>query len=681
MTSPARRGQTKVPIESPPPPPRVAIEHVTPGVDGGRFPVKRIAGETVEVQADVFADGHDVVVATLLVAKDGEEAWNRVPMRHLGNDRWSGVFKLGSVGCYRYAVAGRVDHFETWRHDTLIKLEAGQDINVELEMGARLLEEVAAFAEGDDAAALRAAAAALRAPSDRQAVARQLQDEAVAAIMGRHGARFETSSPKLRLMVDSSKAAFSAWYELFPRSRAAEPGAHGTFRDVERQLPRIAAMGFDVLYFPPIHPIGRSFRKGKNNQVVAQEEDVGSPWAIGGPEGGHKAIHPQLGTLADFHHLVDAAKEHGIDIALDLAYQCSPDHPYVREHPEWFKRRPDGTVQYAENPPKKYQDIYPFDFETLAWRSLWDELKGIVDYWVAQGVRVFRVDNPHTKALPFWEWLIAEEKREHPDLIFLAEAFTRPRMMARLAKLGFTQSYTYFTWRNSRWELTQYLTELTRTELREYFRPNFWPNTPDILHATLQNGGRPAFMARLVLAATMSANYGIYGPAFELGEATPREPGSEEYLHSEKYEIKRWDLGSPASLEPLITAVNRIRRENPALRQTNDIHFHQVDNENVIAYSKRSGSNVVLIVVNLETRWTHSGWITLDLASLGLDGVEEYDVTDLVSGARFRWRGDRNYVELNPDVLPAHILRIEHPRPEPVTQPIQQPVAPWQEPS
>jgi len=424
-------------------------------------------------------------------------------------------------------------------------------------------------------------------------------------------------------------------------------------------LPEIAEMGFDVVYFPPIHPIGHTHRKGKNNSREAAPGEPGSPWAIGSKEGGHKAVHPELGTLEDFRHLVLTAKNAGIDVALDIAYQCSPDHPYVDEHPEWFRRRPDKTIQYAENPPKKYEDIYPFEFESAHWRSLWEELKSVFEFWIEQGVRVFRVDNPHTKPFDLWEWMIRDLKNRHRDLIFLAEAFTRPNIMYRLAKLGFTHSYTYFTWRNTKQELTEYLTELTQTEVREFFRPNFWPNTPDILHEYLQRGGRTAFMTRLVLAATLSSNYGIYGPAYELCENVPRERGSEEYLNSEKYEIKHRDLYDPESLRPFISRVNAIRRANTALQSNDNLMFHAIDNDQIICYSKRTAdnSNLILTVVNLDPAWMQSGFVELPLQDLGIDVRHPYKMTDLLTGKKFDWQGARNYVELRPNELPAHILR------------------------
>ena len=470
---------------------------------------------------------------------------------------------------------------------------------------------------------------------------------------------------ELTLWVDRERVRFSAWYELFPRSTAPdagpdEPPRHGTFADVEARLPYVASMGFDVLYLPPIHPIGRQFRKGKNNNPICQPGEPGSPWAIGGPEGGHKAVHPQLGTLQDFNHLVGAARGKGIEIALDIAFQCSPDHPYLREHPEWFRKRADGSIAYAENPPKKYQDIYPFDFECEDWRGLWAELKSIFDFWIAQGVRIFRVDNPHTKAFGFWEWVIAALKREQPDLIFLAEAFTRPAVLNQLAKIGFTQSYNYFPWRNSKPELTAYLTELTQPPLADWLRPNLWINTPDILTEFLQAGGRPAFEIRLVLAATLGASYGVYGPAFELCENRPLKPGSEEYLDSEKYEIRRWDLDAPGNLTGLIGRINRIRRENPALQFLHNLRFHPVENDNLLAYTKcaQDGADVVLAVVNLDPYHTQSGWLELPADDFLGEPARSYQMHDLLTGARFIWHGRRNYVELDPRYSPAHVFRL-----------------------
>jgi starch synthase (maltosyl-transferring) len=464
---------------------------------------------------------------------------------------------------------------------------------------------------------------------------------------------------ELRVVVDRERARFSTWYELFPRSTSAEPARHGTFKDLEARLPYVAGMGFDVLYLPPIHPIGRSHRKGKNNVTTPEPRAPGSPWAIGSEQGGHTAVHPDLGTIEDFDRLVERARDFDLEVALDLAYQCSPDHPWVTEHPEWFRHRPDGTIQYAENPPKKYQDIYPLDFETEAWPELWEELERVVEFWIGHGIRIFRVDNPHTKPFAFWEWLIEGVKAEHPDVIFLAEAFTRPKVMYRLAKLGFTQSYTYFAWRNAKWELESYFTELTQTEVAEFFRPNLWPNTPDILTEALQTGGRGAFMNRVILAATLGASYGIYGPAYELMERKPLQPGTEEYLHSEKYEIRYWNLDRPDSLAEFIARLNRIRRENPALQTDRGLRFHEVENEQLIAYSKsdEAGRNVIITVVNLDPYNTQGGWLILPLESLGLDDERPFQVHDLLTEARYVWQGPRHYVELNPQVVPAHVFR------------------------
>ncbi|MGE0540763.1 MAG: alpha-1,4-glucan--maltose-1-phosphate maltosyltransferase [Dehalococcoidia bacterium] len=640
---------------------RVVIEGVRPEIDGGRFPIKRTVGEPVIVEADAFADGHETITCVLLYRKESVPEWSTAMMTPLGNDRWRAEFIPESLGRYRYAVEAWVDPFKTWSGDLIKRIEAGQEVAVDLKIGAGFVDEAGDRASGRDRTDLKQFAASLY--SGGAVAVQQARSPMLAMLMERHPDRSAATvyDPGLTVVVDPERARFSTWYELFPRSASPEPGRHGTFRDVEQRLPILADMGFDVLYLPPIHPIGTTFRKGRNNALVALEDDTGSPWAIGSPEGGHTAIHPELGTLEDFRHLVAAAREFSIDLALDIAFQTSPDHPYVREHPSWFRHRPDGTIQYAENPPKKYQDIYPFNFDTEDWRSLWDELKRVFLYWIEQGVTIFRVDNPHTKPFRFWEWLIAEIKRDHPDVIFLAEAFTRPKVMNHLAKLGFTQSYTYFAWRTARWELVEYLTELTQTDMREYFRPNFWPNTPDILTEYLQTGGRPAFITRLMLAATMTASYGMYGPAFELGEHQPREHGSEEYLHSEKYEIRQWDLDRPESLRELIARVNRIRRANPALQFNDRLRFHTVDNEQLICYSKSAAdfSNVILVVVNLDPRNSQSGWVDCDLGSLGLNGDEPFQVYDLLANAYYTWQGPRNYVELNPHVIPAHIFQVQ----------------------
>ena len=641
---------------------RVVIEGVWPEIDGGRFPVKRVAGDAVVVEANVFADGHEQIACRLLYRRAGDVAWQEATMSPLGNDRWRGEFAAAELGQYRYTIEGWIDRFLTWRGDFIKRISAGQDISVDALIGAELAEKAAENAPARDARRLHQFARTLREPKDAAARDAAVIDEGVVGLAHRYpdrrlAARYDK---ELVVTVDREKARFSTWYEVFPRSCAPEAGGHGTFRDVEDWLPYIASMGFDVLYFPPIHPIGATFRKGKNNAEIAEPSDVGSPWAIGSAEGGHKSIHPQLGTLADFRHLVQKARESGLDIALDIAFQCTPDHPYVREHPEWFRKRPDGTIQYAENPPKKYQDIYPIEFETDDWEALWQELKSIFEYWIGQGVGIFRVDNPHTKAFAFWEWIIGEIKREHPEVIFLAEAFTRSKIMYRLAKLGFTQSYTYFTWRTSKHELTEYFESLEKMGIREYFRPNLWPNTPDILPEHLQTGGRPAFMCRLALAATLGANYGIYGPAYELCENAARERGSEEYLDSEKYEIKHRDLQAPWSLKDFIARVNQIRRDNPALHADTHLRFHDTDNALLICYSKASSdlSNIIVAIVNLDPFHTQSGWVTLDLNSLGLFDDQTFQAHDLLTDSRYVWQGPRNYVELDPQSCPAHILRL-----------------------
>lgn len=639
---------------------RVAIENVRPEIDGGRFPAKRVVGERVIVEADIFADGHDAIVAMLLYRNEGRSDWHERVMQPLVNDRWRGEFQVDEIGNYYYTVTAWVNPFESWRQGFVKKVEAGQDVTVERLVGAELAELGAKRAAGKDRESLEQFSAALRSePTD---AGESGLDPRLAALMEKYQERRHAAvyDKQLVVNVDRGKARFGTWYEVFPRSCAAQEGKHGTLQDCIARLPYVASMGFDVLYLPPIHPIGYSFRKGKNNILAASPEDVGSPWAIGAKEGGHKSIHPKLGTLEDFKRLVTKAKESGMEIALDIAYQCTPDHPYVNEHPQWFRRRPDDSIQYAENPPKKYQDIYPFDFESDDWRALWEELKSIIVFWAEQGVRIFRVDNPHTKSFPFWQWVIPEVKKSYPDAIFLAEAFTRPKVMYRLAKVGFSQSYTYFAWRNTKAELTDYFTELTQTEVADFFRPNLWPNTPDILTEYLQFGGRPAFMARLVLAATLGASYGIYGPAFELCENIARDPGSEEYLNSEKYEIKHWDLERPDSLKEFIVRVNRIRRDNPALHRDRGLLFHNVDNPELICFSKRTEdlTNVIVVVVNLDPHHIQSGWVELPMEDLGLDLHQPFQMHDLLTDARYLWHGTKNYVELNPHSVPAHIFRL-----------------------
>ena len=649
---------------------RVVIEEVRPEIDDGRFSIKRVVGQSVVVEADVFADGHDEIAGAVRYRHEREPHWSEVPLIFVENDRWRASFEVREQGIYYYTVIAWIDHFRSWQRDMRKRVAADQDVTVDLLIGRDLIKAAARRADGADAERLSAIATAMEYGEEHGRMPEKALEQELCDLMARHADHpWPTVYDKeLTVIVDRARAGFGAWYEAFPRSCASDPGRHGTFHDCEALLPYIAGMGFDVLYLPPIHPIGRTFRKGKNNDPAGSPDSVGSPWAIGASEGGHQAIHPDLGTPEDFRRLIGKAQEQGMEVALDLAFQCSPDHPYVKQHPEWFVQRPDGTIQYAENPPKKYQDIYPLNFESDGWTSLWRELKEVVIHWIDQGVRIFRVDNPHTKPFAFWQWLIAEVKRDYPDVLFLSEAFTRPKVMYRLAKLGFTQSYTYFAWRQTKWELTQYFTELTKTDVRECFRPNLWPNTPDILTEQLQHGGRPIFMSRFILAATLGANYGIYGPAFELMEARPQKPGSEEYLDSEKYEIRTWDRDRPDSLKELICRVNRIRRENAAFHNDTSLVFHQVDNDELIAYSKRSvdGENVTLTVVNLSPHHIHSGWVQLDLEALGVPTDKPFQVVDLLTDAYYTWQGSRNYVQIDPHSVPAHVfvvrrtLRTEH---------------------
>jgi starch synthase (maltosyl-transferring) len=640
---------------------RVVVEGMWPEIDGGRFPIKRVVGEDVWVEADVFADGHDLVAAALRYRPAAEKGWREVLMQDAGNDRWRGCFTAETLGEFTYTVVGWVDRFDTWRRDLRKKADAGRDVSVELLVGAELVAAAARRASGADRERLKAAATKLR-RGDSAEIGAAAFDEGLRELARAYpDRRHQGSYPReLRVIVDTPLARFGAWYELFPRSTSPEPGRHGTFDDVIARLPYVEKLGFDVLYLPPIHPIAHERRKGKNNAPTSRPGDPGSPWAIGAAEGGHTAVHPDLGTLEDFDRLVAEARARGMEVALDVAFQCTPEHPWVREHPEWFRRLPDGTIQHAENPPKVYADIYPLDFDTKDRAGLWDALRDVFLFWAERGVRTFRVDNPHTKPFAFWEWALAEVKAAHQDAIFLAEAFTRPKVMYRLSKLGFTQSYTYFTWKNTKQDLTDYLTELTRTGAVEFFRPNFWPNTPDILNEYLQTGRRDAFAARHVLAATLASSYGMYGPAFELMEHVPREPGSEEYRDSEKYEIRTWDLDRPDSLASLIAKVNRIRRENPALHDVRSLRFHGIGNEELIAYSKATEdrSNVILVVVNLDQRHPQSGWTDLLLDELGVRASEPFEVEDLLTGATHTWQGSSNFVQIDQAGEPAHVFRV-----------------------
>jgi len=644
---------------------RVVIEAVSPELDGGKYPAKGVEGEHIVVEADIFVDGADTLAAELCFRHRGKEEWARSPMELQGNDRWRGSFIVGPPGRYEYSIEARVDHFQTWKKGLIKKIDAGQDVSLDLRVGSLLVDKAAKRAGKSDAAKLKNFASTLRSEDGQKAAALDTQ---LSSLMDNNpDTQFTTMYDRvLPLTVEQKKAGCSAWYEIFPRSWAEEPGKHGTFNDCSRLLPMIAGMGFDVIYLPPIHPIGYTKRKGKNNALVVAPGEPGSCWAIGNSDGGHKAVHPELGTIDDFTDFVTAAEERGIAVALDIAFQCSPDHPYVEKHPQWFTWRPDGTVQFAENPPKRYEDILPINFESEDWQNLWIELKSIFLFWISKGVKIFRVDNPHTKAFSFWEWAIASIREEHPDTVFLAEAFTRPKLMARLAKIGFSQSYSYFTWRNTKYELQEYVTELTSSPLKHFMRANFWPNTPDILHEELQKGEREKFIIRLVLASTLSANFGMYGPAYELCEHLPMAEGKEEYLNSEKYEIRQWDLDRPGNIRAEITRINRIRKENPALQQTSNITFVRTEaspgneHDKLMAYVKQSdeGNNIILTVVNLDPSRTQSGWLRFPLERFGLSHLHQFNVEDLLNGNHYQWNGEWNFVEINPRNMPAHIFRV-----------------------
>jgi len=638
--------------------PSAAVENVSPQVDGGRFAIKRTLGEEIVVTADCFAHGHERVSCEVRYKGPGDAAWSGVEMEALGNDRWRASIALDRIGAWQYGVVCWIDHLATWREGFLRRVEA-EDVRLAALVGADLVAASIANADGPAREALIRWARTLREERDPARLQSAAMDDALLTLARRHAPRSGSAqSVSFPAFVDRERARFGSWYECFPRSMAAEPGRHGTLADVERNLDRIHGMGFDVLYLPPIHPIGRTNRKGRNNAPASEAGDVGSPWGIGAREGGHTAIHTELGTHEDFRSLVRALRARDMEIALDIAFQVAPDHPWVTQHPEWFRRRPDGSVQFAENPPKKYEDIYPIDFDTRDWRALWQTLREVIEFWIGEGVEIFRVDNPHTKPFAFWEWLIAGVRREHPRVIFLAEAFTRPRVMHRLAKLGFTQSYTYFTWRSTKAELTEYFTELALSPSREYFRPNCWPNTPDILAHHLRDAPREMFAIRLVLAATLAASYGIYGPAFELAENRPRDDASEEYLESEKYEIKRWNVDDPRSLAPLVSRVNAIRHAHPALQSDWSLAFHPTDNDQLMCYSKRAGDDRILVAVNLDPANAQSGCVSVDLAALGIAELGPYTVEDLLTGERYPWWGPRNFLLLDPRRGPAHVFSV-----------------------
>ena len=645
---------------------RPVIEQLKPELNSGRYPIKRVQNDSVSIDATVILDGHDLLACELLYKHERDRDWTRVRMKQTvpGRDLWNGSFLVPKMGQYIYTVQAWVDHFETWKNGLKKKSDAGQDVSVELRIGALLIKQAARRAQGPDSTRLTRYLKFLGDTSmPNTEKVNRVQEAELSSLMAKCPDRrlATTYERELRITVDRKRAQFSAWYEFFPRSVSKKPGAHGTFKDCEKMLPYISGMGFDVVYLPPIHPIGKAFRKGKNNSLAAEPKDPGSPWGIGGKAGGHKSVHPELGSIRDFRRFLKKAEEHGLEVALDIAFQCSPDHPYVKQHPEWFKKLPDGTIQYAENPPKKYQDIYPFHFESAEWAPLWLELKGVIRFWIKNGVKIFRVDNPHTKPFGFWNWLIAEIKKDHPEVLFLSEAFTRPAMMYHLAKIGFTQSYTYFTWRNTPTEFKKYLEELTQTEVSEFYRPNFWPNTPDILPLHLQTGGRPAFLTRVALAGTLSSNFGIYGPAYELGENVPFKEGGEEYLNSEKYEIRHWDLASPKSIRDFISRLNRIRKENPALHGSRNIQFHPAHNDHVLCFTKHTDdlSNIILVVANLDFHKTQTARIELPLESFGFNIRSSYKVTDLVSDRPFTWKGRTQKLQLPPSSRPVTIFRIQ----------------------
>ena len=634
----------------------VVIENVAPAVDGGRYAAKREIGARLEVSADIFKEGHDVLVAFVRYRPETETAWRESPMRFVDNDRWAGEITLDALGRWLFTIEAVADPFQSWLADLAKRVEAGQDVTSELLEGAALVGAAAERAPHDDARLLREHATRLTRGS--LTIAR---DPELAVLMARHLDRGHATwaVTEYPVQVDRERARFAAWYEFFPRSGTVA-GRPATFKDAEAELERIAGMGFDVVYLPPIHPIGTTHRKGRNNALTAGPGDPGSPWAIGAADGGHDAVHPELGTIDDFDHFVAAAGQLGLDVAIDFAIQCSPDHPYVREHPEWFFHRPDGSIKYAENPPKKYQDVYPVNFYGDDPGPLWLEMKRLVEFWIGHGVKSFRVDNPHTKPVVFWEWLIREVQRAHPDVVFLAEAFTRPKMMKVLAKAGFTQSYTYFTWRNDKQELAEYLEEITTPPVAEYFRGNLWPNTPDILHATLVRGGRPAFKLRLVLAATLSSLYGIYS-GYELGENVPVAPTSEEYLDSEKYELKVRDWHAPGNLVDFVTRVNAIRHANPALQGYRNLRCHEADDPHVLWYEKATadGSNVVFVAANMDPTVEHGSMVEVPLDRLGLGPDEPYRMRELLTDTVYQWRGPRGFVRLFPDQEPAQIFRLE----------------------
>ena len=639
---------------------RLIIERIVPQVDCGQFPIARTIGEEVQVLAGIIVDGHEKLRAELVYRhENGEEQVVPMPLRW--NDEYIGSFTVTELGRYFYYVRAWIDQFGTWQDQFRRRVEGNDseyELQSELMEGAALLEKIVKQASGEAKKELSEYIHAFRSGKVEAGL-----DEALGKLAHANDIREgAVTSKTLEVRVDPVHARFCAWYEFFPRSAGDSLGKPATLDDAAARLPRIKELGFDVVYLPPVHPIGITNRKGKDNAPTAGDNDPGSPWAIGGKLadgtlGGHKSVSPELGGIEAFDRFVARATELGLKVALDIAFQTSPDHPYVQDHPEWFRRRPDGTIRYAENPPKKYQDVYPINFESEDRVALWEELRSVFEFWIDHGVRIFRVDNPHTKPFAFWEWCLDDLRRRYPDLIFLAEAFTRPKTMYMLAKIGFNQSYTYFTWRNSKPELEEYGRELFHTDVAEYFRPNFWPNTPDILHEYLVHGGRPAHVIRLILAATMSSAYGVYGPPYEHVEAI-QHPQREEYANNEKYEIRVWNWNDPNSLQPIMSRINRIRRENPALHYMRNIRFHVTDNPQIMAYSKQAGDNLIIVVLSLDPFHTQSGWVHLPLQELGIPEDHPYEVQDLFGGEWYFWNGPHNFVRFDPEVLPAHILRV-----------------------
>ncbi|MBR9915267.1 MAG: alpha-1,4-glucan--maltose-1-phosphate maltosyltransferase [Algicola sp.] len=638
---------------------RVVIDVVTPQINGGEFFIKRIVNEIVNVDAHVLVDGHDVIAASVLFKHEKERQWNEVRMHHVINDEWKASFFVSKQGFYNYKVQGWVDYALNWQHGIERKIADNQHVKSELLEGVTYLEPLLTRVTKADKAYVQHCIDIFKEPSQYdEAIAEAKSDKLHKLFVNFPEKHLANETEALQVYVDRKKARFSTWYEFFPRSAAEEEGQHGTFRDCERLLPRVAKMGFDTLYFPPVHPIGEVNRKGKNNTTEAQNDDVGSAWGIGSKHGGHKDLHPQLGTISDFKRLIKKAKALDIEIAMDYALQAAPDHPWVKAHPDWFKWRPDGTVQYAENPPKKYQDILPIYWESKDYKNLWKECLDTMLYWIDCGIHVFRVDNPHTKPYYFWNWLISEVKKKHPDVIFLAEAFTKPKVMQRLAKEGYSQSYTYFTWRNNKHELIEYMTELTQTDQREYMQPNFWPNTPDINPYHLQGANESKYLQRYALAATLSSSIGIYGPVFEqmISEAIP---GKEEYYMSEKFQIKNYDWFLENKLTLLISKINAIRHQNEALQQTNNIKFCHIENDNLMAFYKwnQEKTNELLIVISLDQYYAQQSNVQLPLSDLGVHEGQQLRMEDLVTGSSYNWDHEWNFVELHP-TLPFHIFKI-----------------------